>query len=135
MNPSILLVDDNDADIDFFRLVLEDRGLAETMAASSDGARALEVVVSRQAIGDPFSLIITDHHLPLLEGPELLARLRGDEELGKIPLVMLSGAITGKPAALDCPWYEKPVGYEAMTQLISDLASQYPKAFRRLDAS
>ena len=57
----------------------------EVMAAG-DGARALELMRA-----SPPDLLITDLSLPGIDGFELVALIRKDPVLGRIPIICLSG--------------------------------------------
>ncbi|WP_164017470.1 response regulator [Pyxidicoccus trucidator] len=81
--PIVLLVDD-DADLrDIYTLVLEDLGC--TVATARDGQEALEQALARRP-----DLIITDVCMPRVNGLELCYRLRANERLRDIPLIIHS---------------------------------------------
>jgi CheY-like chemotaxis protein len=70
---------------------LEDQGFRTQFA--TDGLEALEKV--REQLPD---LIITDIHMPLMNGAELLQQLRADVSTAEIPVVIL----TDKQTTLGC---------------------------------
>lgn len=82
--PYILLVDD---DADFratVRLSLELSGWQ--VAEAADGGQALEALAAR-----PPLLVLLDLNMPVLNGRELLQRMRQDEALCQVPVLVLSG--------------------------------------------
>jgi signal transduction histidine kinase len=78
----ILLADDNADMRAYVRRILEPRWPVEAVA---DGAAALAA-----AEREPPALILTDAMMPELDGFALLRRLREDDELASVPVIMLS---------------------------------------------
>jgi DNA-binding response OmpR family regulator len=90
--PRILLADDNADMRDYVRRILEPAWQVETAA---DGQAALAA-----AKRNPPELILTDVMMPGLDGFELMRRVRADEALASIPVIMLS-ARAGQEARID----------------------------------
>ena len=84
MTKKILIVDDDKDVILFLSTVLQDKGY-ETVHALN-GSRGLEIAKSESPI-----LILLDLMMPRKSGISLLADLKGDEELKKIPVIMITG--------------------------------------------
>jgi CheY-like chemotaxis protein len=80
--PAILIVDDNPIQAVTRRLILEKAHFPVVIAES--GAAAL----ARFDSGEPFGMVITDHCMPEMSGPELVKRLR---EQSALPILVLSG--------------------------------------------
>jgi CheY-like chemotaxis protein len=80
--PAILIVDDNPIQAVTRRLILEKAHFPVVLAGS--GAEALEKFDS----GEQFGMVITDHCMPEMSGPELVQKLR---EKSTLPIVVLSG--------------------------------------------
>jgi CheY-like chemotaxis protein len=81
--PAILIVDDNPIQAVTRRLILEKAHFSVSLAES--GAAALE----KFKAGEPFGMVITDHCMPEMGGPELVNNLR--EMSSTLPIVVLSG--------------------------------------------
>lgn len=81
---SILIVDDDPAQINLLREFLKSTGIA--FDSSQDGAEALEKLKEK-----PFDLILTDIQMPGMDGFELLSLIKKDSNLAFIPLLALSG--------------------------------------------
>jgi CheY-like chemotaxis protein len=81
--PAILIVDDNPIQAVTRRLILERAHLPVVIA--EDGATAL----LRFESGEQFGMVITDHCMPEMSGPELVKKLR--ELSTTLPIVVLSG--------------------------------------------
>jgi adenylate cyclase len=83
-NARILVVDDNDDN----RYTLTERLKREgygNLAIAADGAAALDLLAA-----EPFDLVLLDVMMPVLDGIETLARLKADERLRHIPVIMIS---------------------------------------------
>ena len=80
---TILVVDDNEGN----REVLSRRLLREGFAVASaeDGSRALAVLRER-----PIDLVLLDVMMPVMDGYETLKRMKEDEDLRAIPVLMIS---------------------------------------------
>ena len=81
--PSILIVDDNPIQAVTRRLILEKAHFPVVLA--EDGPTGL---AKSEAAGQQFGMIITDHCMPGMTGPELVRKLR---EQTSLPILVLSG--------------------------------------------
>ena len=86
MSRQILLVDDNAIQATTRRIILEKTGCS--IKVSSSAAEALEYLADPARLAAT-GLLITDHLMPNMNGPELVAQLR-DQDID-IPVVVLSG--------------------------------------------
>ena len=96
MNPRrCVLVVDDDPDIrDIVALVLELHGVpCET---ASDGVQALAALHVR----DDVELVLLDLMMPRLSGLEVLAEMKRDPALARIPVVVISGNYVTEPQVL-----------------------------------
>ncbi len=88
----ILLVEDSSADVDLTREALEDAKVRNSLHVVRDGVEAL-AFLHREA---PFGaaprpdLILLDLNLPRKDGREVLAEIKDDSELRRIPVVILT---------------------------------------------
>jgi signal transduction histidine kinase/DNA-binding response OmpR family regulator len=86
----VLVVDDHLTN----RLILEGllghRGIQITGAAS--GAEALKVLASAAAAGQPFDLLLTDVHMPGMDGFALVEEIRRTPGLSPVMVIMLTSA-------------------------------------------
>ena len=87
---SILLVDD----YEFIRTILE-RMLQQlgyqNLRMAADGVDALHLLRTR-----PVDLVITDYHMPEMDGIDLFRSMQQGPVLAKIPVLLISGVPTEK---------------------------------------
>jgi signal transduction histidine kinase/ActR/RegA family two-component response regulator len=82
---TVVVIDDNEANLDLLRRVLAMRpGLRVTFAR--DGAEGLALVSA-----EPPDLVLLDMHLPLIEGGEVLRRIKANPSSAQVSVVVLSG--------------------------------------------
>lgn len=88
----ILLVEDNLADIELTLEALEEAKLANEVHTMRNGALALDYLHRRAGHEDAVrpDLIILDLNLPKRSGHEVLADLKQDPELRRIPVAVLT---------------------------------------------
>lgn len=89
---TVCVVEDDPGVRDLFRLMLESRGYR--CISHSDGETALE----RMRVELPV-LIVLDLALPGKNGMELLADLRQDDLLGKLPVIVVTGLTEETPGS------------------------------------
>jgi two-component system, cell cycle response regulator len=82
--PRILLVEDNAANMELARYLLEAHGFVCEQAVDAEAALAL---LARAA---PPDLVLCDLHLPGMDGFALLAALRNDSRLAGVPVVAVT---------------------------------------------
>jgi CheY-like chemotaxis protein len=96
---SVLVVDDEPDALFLFKVIFEREGYVVVQAAH--GAEALE-----QLEIHPVDIIVTDLMMPVMDGAQLIDRLRSDPGTSRIPIVLVSAnpnselgadAVLGKP--------------------------------------
>ena len=88
----ILLVEDSLADVELTLEALEEAKFANDVTVMRDGAEAVEYLHRRGVHGDAVrpDLIILDLNLPRRSGHEVLADLKADPALRRIPVAILT---------------------------------------------
>ncbi len=83
---SVLIVDDSPVMRNFIKRVLRMSGLSirQTFEAP-DGSAALELLNT-----DAIDLVLCDINMPVMNGEELLRRMEDDDDLRRIPLIVVS---------------------------------------------
>jgi len=93
---SILLVEDDPADVQLTLSALEDNHLANRVAVVENGEEALDYLYRRgkfkmRSGGDPV-VILLDNKMPKVTGLEVLKTIKADEHLKIIPVVVLTSS-------------------------------------------
>ncbi len=88
----ILLVEDNPADVGLMREALREAKAPNTLHVAPDGREALAFLrrEGAHAAAPRPSLILLDLNLPYMNGHEVLASIKADPTLRRIPVVMLT---------------------------------------------
>lgn len=92
----ILLVEDDARDVELTLTALEENRLANEVVVVRDGAEALDYLFRRGVFklrheGNP-AVVLLDLKLPKVNGLEVLATIKKDNELKKVPVVMLTSS-------------------------------------------
>ncbi|WP_425560736.1 response regulator [Luedemannella helvata] len=88
----VLLVEDDPGDVLMTREAFEEHKVNNRLAVVSDGAEALAYLRQEGEYSDAVrpDLILLDLNLPRRDGREVLAEIKADEELRRIPVVVLT---------------------------------------------
>ncbi len=91
---NILLVEDNPGDVRLIQEVFRDGKIFNTLDIAHDGEEALSYLhqkIPYQNSPKP-DLILLDLNLPKKSGTEVLADIKGDESLKRIPVIILTAS-------------------------------------------
>lgn len=121
MSARILLVDDNHIQSATRRAILE--GCGREVSIALQGKQALEILSDAEA-AQGIGLIITDHLMPVMSGPEFVAELR--RRGFTVPVVVLSGLSEAEAAyhGLDVVFRLKPFDPGSLIQLVRELLDE-----------
>ncbi|SEO87670.1 two-component system, chemotaxis family, response regulator CheY [Methylobacterium sp. ap11] len=116
---TILTVDDSPSIRQMIRVALSPAG--HTIIEAGDGAEGL-----KKAQAEPIDLVITDLNMPVMDGLELIRRLRGVPALSGLPIVFLStesndGVKQQAKAAGATGWITKPFKPEQLVSVVTKL--------------
>ena len=124
----ILLVEDNPADVRLTQEALKEGKMANDLHVVSDGEQAVQFLRRQDAFADAPrpDLILLDLNLPKKSGRDVLAEIKGDEELKRIPVVVLT---TSKAEEDICRSYDlncncfvtKPVDFDQFVDVIRSI--------------
>ena len=89
-NVRVLVVDDNRTNRHILEGVLTRWEMRPTLAASGEGA--LELLARARDAWDPFELILTDMHMPNMDGFTLIERIHGGSNASAATIMMLTSA-------------------------------------------
>jgi len=90
----ILLVEDNPGDVRLIREVLKEGKIYNNLNVVKDGVEALAFLRREGPYADAprADLILLDLNLPRKDGREVLAMIKADEQLKRIPVVILTSS-------------------------------------------
>jgi len=89
---TVLVVEDNQADVELLRYFLRAGPNAPQLVVASDGVEALRMLRGEAPFEKSLwpSLILLDLNLPRKDGREVLTELKRDPQLCQIPVIILS---------------------------------------------
>jgi CheY-like chemotaxis protein len=121
MTSRILLVDDNHIQSATRRAILE--GCGRDVNLAQQGQQALELL-DQPDISQSVGLIITDHLMPVMSGPEFVAEVR--RRGFTVPIIVLSGLPDAESnyEGLDVVFRLKPFDPDSLIRLVEELLGE-----------
>lgn len=128
----VLLVEDSPEDAELTIRELKRHRLANSLVQVKDGEEAIAFLYSRRIMkGDGISgglpkVILLDIHMPRVDGMEVLHRLKSDEGMSHIPVVILTSS-NQHPDIQKCydlgakSYIVKPLSFEKFSEAILGL--------------
>ncbi|KVQ60046.1 response regulator [Burkholderia territorii] len=113
---TILFVDDDEATLHTFGLLLEHEGYQVILARS--GLEAL-VKLSENAV----DLVITDWSMPDMDGVTLCRTLRSIPMFSSLPVLLMSGDEAPSQIGLWHAFFRKPVAWASVAQTVRSLVA------------
>lgn len=124
----ILLAEDNPGDVMLTRKALEQGKLANNLHVTTDGVDALEFLRQDGEYEDAPrpDLILLDLNMPRKDGREVLKELRADDDLRRIPVVVLTSSESEEDIVrsyeLNANAYlTKPVDFDGFVEIVNRL--------------
>ena len=126
----ILLVDNDARDVDLILNVLGEYDFAEQIVVARDGVIALDYLYRRgefaqRPIGHPVAILL-DLKMPRISGLEVLRELKTNEQMRRIPIVILSSSRESRDLA-ECyelgvnAYVVKPVKFAEFAETVKHL--------------
>jgi CheY-like chemotaxis protein len=128
--PDILLAEDNPNDVELTLEALAEHNLANRVTVAHDGVEALEYLrcegaYSGRPPGAP-AVLLLDIKMPRMDGLEVLREIRGDPELRRQPVVILTSSreeqdiITSYDLGVNA-YVVKPVDFQSFIEAVEHL--------------
>ncbi|MES2692285.1 MAG: response regulator [Verrucomicrobiota bacterium] len=95
MQKSLLLVEDTEDDVFFFKIAMKKAGLSHDLRVASNGREAIEVLrtfTEAPNASPRLSLVLLDLKMPYVTGLEVLHWMRGQPLLNFLPVVVLTSS-------------------------------------------
>ncbi len=127
----VLLVEDNADHAELVIRTMENHHIPTQIKHISDGETALDYLLRRNKFSDPENsprphMILLDLRLPRVDGLEVLRLIKEEEELRRIPVIVLTTSEAERDVLHAYENYVnsylvKPVGFEDFSNLMKDL--------------
>lgn len=128
---TILLVEDNPDDVKLTRRALRDNKIANELVVVSDGVEAMEYLAeagtaAAEGSGTLPSVILLDLKLPKMDGLETLRKIRANERLKLLPVVVLTSSKEETDILKSYDhgansYIRKPVDFEQFSEAVREL--------------
>ncbi len=124
---SILLAEDNTKDVELTLTALAEHNLANEVVVARDGEEALDYLLRRgrfrERPQENPAVVLLDLKMPRVDGLEVLRRIKSDDGLKTIPVVMLTSSreerdlIESYRLGINA-YVVKPVGFEQFVEAV-----------------
>ena len=124
----VLLVEDNPADVRLTREAFRDGKIRNQLSVVSDGIQAMDFLKRQPPYeGAPRpDIILLDLNLPRMSGREVLERVKGDPDLRRIPVVILTTSEADKDILESYDLHAnsyivKPIGFDNFLEVTREI--------------
>ncbi|MEH1943887.1 MAG: response regulator [Nostoc sp.] len=124
----VLLVEDNPGDAQLTRIALEDSKISINLNVVEDGVEAMAFLRKQEKyvkVAHP-DIVLLDLNLPRKDGREVLAEIKGDENLKRIPVVILTTSqaeediLKAYNLCANC-YITKPVDFDQFVKIVQSI--------------
>lgn len=124
----VLLVEDNPGDAQLTRIALEDSKISIHLNVVEDGVEAMAFLRKQEKYikaAHP-DMVLLDLNLPKKDGREVLAEIKGDENLKRIPVVVLTTSqaeediLKAYNLSANC-YITKPVDFDQFVKIVQSI--------------
>lgn len=124
----VLLVEDNPGDAQLTRIALEESKISINLNVVEDGVEAMAFLRKQEKYVNAAhpDMVLLDLNLPRKDGREVLAEIKGDEKLRRIPVVVLTTSQTEEDIlkaynlAANC-YITKPVDFDQFVKIVQSI--------------
>ncbi|KOP23312.1 response regulator [Hapalosiphon sp. MRB220] len=126
----ILLIEDNPGDVELTKIALEDSKISVNLNIVEDGVEAI-AFLRREGkytqVPHP-DIVLLDLNLPKKDGREVLAEIKADEKLKRIPVVVLTTSQAEEDVlrvynlSANC-YITKPVDFDQFVKIVQSIES------------
>jgi len=127
----VLLVEDDLGHVELIKRSLKDHQVANKVYHVGDGEAALDYLFRRGRYADSNEypmphIVLLDLRLPRIDGLEVLKEIKASEQLGKIPVVVLTTSEAEKDMTKAYEnnansYLVKPIDFAKFTKMLNDL--------------
>ncbi|MBD2448299.1 response regulator [Nostoc sp. FACHB-152] len=124
----VLLVEDNPGDAELTRIALQDSKISINLNIVEDGVEAMAFLRKQDnyAKKPHPDIVLLDLNLPRKDGREVLAEIKSDEKLKRIPVVVLTTSqseediLKAYNLAANC-YITKPVDFDQFVKIVQSI--------------
>ncbi|MEH2154653.1 MAG: response regulator [Nostoc sp.] len=124
----VLLVEDNPGDAQLTRIALEDSKISIHLNVVEDGVEAMAFLRKQDKYAKAAhpDIVLLDLNLPRKDGREVLAEIKGDENLKRIPVVVLTTSqaeediLKAYNLCANC-YITKPVDFDQFVKIVQSI--------------
>ncbi len=124
----VLLVEDNPGDAQLTRIALEDSKISIHLNVVEDGVEAMAFLRKQEKYAKAAhpDIVLLDLNLPRKDGREVLAEIKGDENLKRIPVVVLTTSqaeediLKAYNLCANC-YITKPVDFDQFVKIVQSI--------------
>ncbi|MCC5628555.1 response regulator [Nostoc sphaeroides] len=124
----VLLVEDNPGDAQLTRIALEDSKISIHLNVVEDGVEAMAFLRKQDKYVEAAhpDIVLLDLNLPRKDGREVLAEIKGDENLKRIPVVILTTSqaeediLKAYNLCANC-YITKPVDFDQFVKIVQSI--------------
>ncbi|ACL05089.1 Response regulator receiver domain protein (CheY-like) [Desulfatibacillum aliphaticivorans] len=124
----ILLVEDNPADVDLTRENLEASKILHELYTVHDGVAAMDFLKKRGQYSEAPKphMVLLDLNLPKKDGREVLAEMKADQDLKRIPVIVLTSSSAEEDVVKSydlqaSAYITKPVNLEGFGKIVKGI--------------
>ena len=124
----VLLVEDDEAEADLTREILEDESISIRLNTVENGVEAMAYLLKQGEYANAVlpDVILLDLNMPKKDGREVLKDLKSDKSLKHIPVLVLTNSssekdiLTAYDLGANC-YLKKPIGLDEFSKLLKSL--------------
>ncbi|BAY74068.1 response regulator receiver protein [Nostoc linckia NIES-25] len=124
----VLLVEDNPGDAQLTRIALEDSKISIHLNVVEDGVEAMAFLRKQEKYVEAAhpDIVLLDLNLPKKDGREVLAEIKADENLKRIPVVVLTTSqaeediLKAYNLSANC-YITKPVDFDQFVKIVKSI--------------
>ncbi len=124
----ILLIEDNPGDVELTKIALEDSKISVNLNIVEDGVEAIAFLRREGKYANvPYpDIVLLDLNLPKKDGREVLAEIKADEKLKRIPVVVLTTSQAEEDVlkvynlSANC-YITKPVDFDQFVKIVQSI--------------
>jgi CheY-like chemotaxis protein len=122
----LLIVEDDDNHAELIQCHLAEVGIKNNIIRFNNGEEAWDFLNNKQTASNKCYLILLDIRMPKMSGVELLTKIKEDDSLKKIPIIMLTTTDDDREIdecyRLGCNCYiTKPLDFKKFTETLTRL--------------